>query len=103
MMTVDVVMNCVDYTKDCIKSSSKIFDYVCRTSTAWINDPVCDEMVRDIDKTEHIKDFVYQSPYLGAIPPERLSGGVKGLIMIYKGDNICRTFMTSIFGENCVE
>lgn len=69
----------------------------------WLNDPVCEQMVRDIDKTEHINDYVYDSPCLGRIGPERLSGGVKGLMLIYKDLEGCRNYALNIWGDNCAE
>lgn len=71
----------------------------------WFNDSLVEEMVLSVDKTHHIKDFVFDSPVLGAIPPDYLSSGVKGLIGIYK----CQDFRdfeaisSIVFGDNCVK
>lgn len=51
---------------------------------SWFKDELVQAMVREIDHTEYIDDSVFDSPVLGKIPPERLSGGVKTMTMIYK-------------------
>ena len=48
----------------------------------WIVDPFNMEMIRDVDSSEVLASGVIDSPVLGKIPPERLSGGVKTLILI---------------------
>lgn len=64
----------------------------------WFNDPVVIQMVRDIDKSE-LKGLCVLSPFLGSIPVEKLSGGVKTLILMYKLDD----FVTDLIylGNNC--
>lgn len=65
----------------------------------WLNDSLSKEMVRDIDRSELVGPNLVQSPVLGAIPPSRLSGGVKTLILINNDrDHI---FNASACGENC--
>lgn len=39
-------------------------------------------MIKDVDKSEVVSDECIISPVLGQIPPERLSGGVKTLLLI---------------------
>ena len=41
-------------------------------------------MINDVDNSTYIDGLVITSPVLGPIPPERLYGGVKTLIMIYE-------------------
>ena len=50
----------------------------------WITDPMCVEMIRDVDHSEVLDSNLIQSPVLGLIPPTQLSGGVKMLILIHK-------------------
>lgn len=71
----------------------------------WFNDPLVKEMIKDIDKTEHIKDALFESPVLGTIPATTLSGGVKGLILILKSEQLddYDAMRSSIFGDNCVK
>lgn len=58
-------------------------------------------MILDIDETRHIKGSVFESPVLGVISPLQLSGGAKGLILIYKCFDIPRMFRSGIWGDNC--
>ena len=104
MMTVIPVVANWDYSKRYFKTSKIRFDNLCIVQRDWFNDPVVEQMVLDIDKTKHVKDFVFESPILGTIPPQMLSGGVKGLILLLKDtDSDCRTYASTIFGDNCVE
>lgn len=67
----------------------------------WLNDPLVKEMVLDVDKSEILGPHCVQSPVLGQIPPTKLSGGVKALIMmLYVEDFII--WGTSC-GDNCAK
>ena len=59
------------------------------------------EMIRDVDKSEYVDGLVINSPVLGPIPPERLSGGVRTLIMIYERPDLI--FNATSCGENCAK
>lgn len=65
----------------------------------WFSDPCVQRILREIDETEVINDFNLYNETLGNIPPEWLSSGSKGLILIYKenlkinGDRL---------GDNCI-
>ena len=50
----------------------------------WFEDELVKEMVRDVDDSTVISAYSIDSPVLGIIAPERLSGGVKALIIMYK-------------------
>lgn len=65
----------------------------------WLKDPLVQEMILDIDKSRYIDGLVIESPVLGPIPPERLSGGVQTLIMIYERPDL--VFDATSCGENC--
>lgn len=82
-------------------TSSNYFDAVMDRS--WFDDPTVEQMIFDIDKTKHIRGSVFESPMLGDISARELSGGVKGLILIYKLPQGARTFASGAFGDNCVE
>lgn len=58
-------------------------------------------MILDIDKSEVVGPNLIQSPVLGPIPPERLSGGVKTLILIDNDDE--HIFNASACGNNCAK
>ena len=65
----------------------------------WITDPMSKQMIRDIDGSEVIGPRLIDSPFLGTIPTERLSGGVKTLmLMMFDSDHI---FNASACGDNC--
>ena len=67
----------------------------------WITDPLSVDMIRDVDGSEVIGSRVIDSPYLGSIPTERLSGGVKTLIlMAHDREHI---FNASACGDNCAK
>ena len=68
---------------------------------AWITDPMCAEMIRDVDQSKVLDSNLIESPVLGLIPPTQLSGGVKTLILIYKDSS--RIFNASKCGDNCAK
>ena len=71
-------------------------------SSEWFDSDLVKQMVKDIDKTDVINCYTLLSPILGQIPPERLSTGVKGLIMMCC-DETARSyyFISSRYGQNC--
>ena len=58
-------------------------------------------MIKDIDKSEVIGPKVIDSPFLGSIPVERLSGGVKTLILMNNDSE--HIFNASACGDNCAK
>lgn len=67
----------------------------------WITDDFSKKMVKSVDRSEIIAPHLVESPFLGPIPPERLSGGVKTLILINNDDE--HIFNGSYCGDNCAE
>ena len=67
----------------------------------WFEDPFVQSMIQDVDKSEYKSGMVIESPALGHIPPERLSGGVQTLIMIYKMPD--KIFDATSCGPNCAK
>lgn len=65
----------------------------------WLDDDISKEMVKDIDRSELVGPNLVQSPVLGAIPPVRLSGGVKTLILI--AHDSLHVYNASACGDNC--
>ena len=65
----------------------------------WLAEPFVQEMIRGVDNSTYIDGLVINSPVLGPIPPERLSGGLKTLIMIYEKPELI--FNATSCGENC--
>ncbi len=67
----------------------------------WMEDPLTKQMVKDVDRSEIVGSHLIESPFLGPIPPERLSGGVKTLIMIDHDDQ--HVYNISACGNNCAK
>lgn len=65
----------------------------------WFEDEMVKQMVKDIDNTEVLSPHCMLSPVFGQIPPERLSGGVKTLIMLLKDDTFNPDLV--VLGEDC--
>ncbi len=65
----------------------------------WLKDPFVQQMILGVDNSRYVDGLVIDSPVLGPIPPERLSGGLKTLIMIYEKTELC--FNATSCGENC--
>lgn len=58
-------------------------------------------MIADVDKSEVLGTGVIDSPVLGKIAPERLSGGVKTLMLVkFMPD---RVFNVSMCGNHCAK
>lgn len=67
----------------------------------WFEDELVKEMVRDVDGSTVVSAHSIDSPVLGLIAPERLSGGVKALIIMYKEPNLIVN--ASACGDNCAK
>ncbi len=67
----------------------------------WFQDPFIQKMIEDVDKSRYVSGLIIDSPVLGPIPPERLSGGLKTLIMIDKMPD--KVFDATSCGENCAK
>ena len=67
----------------------------------WITEPLSVQMIKDVDGSDVIGPRVIDSPFLGAIPTERLSGGVKTLILMSKDQS--HIFNASACGDNCAK
>ncbi|MDO4267985.1 MAG: DUF4869 domain-containing protein [Eubacteriales bacterium] len=65
----------------------------------WITADISRQMIKDVDGSEVKGGNLIESPYLGPIPPERLSGGVKTLILIAHDRK--HIFNGSACGDNC--
>lgn len=68
----------------------------------WITDELSKKMIKDIDKSQVIGPHLIDSPVLGAIPPETLSGGVKTLILM-AFDDTGNIFNGTACGDNCAK
>jgi len=68
----------------------------------WITDELSKAMILDIDKSKVIGPRLIDSPVLGPIGPERLSGGVQTL-MLMAFDTSGKIFNASAGGDNCAK
>ncbi len=67
----------------------------------WITSELSKRMIKDIDNSEVISEKNIDSPVLGLINPETLSGGVKTLILIANDKK--HIFNASTCGDNCAK
>ncbi len=67
----------------------------------WFEDDFVKMMVQDVDGSTVISAHSIDSPVLGIIAPERLSGGVKALIIMYKEPDLIVN--ASACGDNCAK
>ena len=54
----------------------------------WFDNDLVKQMVKDVDKSDVISSECIKSPVLGQIPPMKLSGGVKVLIVLLYREKI---------------
>lgn len=85
--------------KDSIYTTSVYFNNT--YDEEWFNDELVKQMVKDVDKSDVLSPECIESPVLGQIPPTKLSGGVKTLILILKDDD--NIFNASQCGDNCAK
>lgn len=81
---------------DCITSISTYFNNMYELS--WFEDDIVKQIIKDIDKSE-LNGVAVLSPVLGSIPVEKLSGGAKGLILMYELDDFVSDLIS--YGNNC--
>lgn len=81
-------------------SIDEIFNHIIRNRLDWFEDPFIQKIVKEIDNTTVINAFTLDSPVLGKISYERLSGGAKALILLYKEPSI--ELWGSLCGDNCI-
>ena len=67
----------------------------------WLEKELAKEMILDVDRSEVLSPYCIQSPVLGQIPPEMLSGGVKTLLLILNRTD--KIFNASTCGDNCAK
>lgn len=67
----------------------------------WITSTLAKEMIYDVDKSEVKGDNCIYSPVLGMIPPTKLSGGVKALLVMLNDKGSRAVYNASVCGDNC--
>ena len=68
---------------------------------AWLEDPLDQEMIRSVDKGEVCGPNAVNTKALGLIPPTKLSGGVKTLMLIHNQPD--KVFNAHNCGDNCAK
>lgn len=66
---------------------------------SWLDDPLDREMIQAIDKGKPLGPNAVETEALGVIPPTKLSGGVKTLMLIHHLPD--KVFNASNCGDNC--
>ena len=67
----------------------------------WFETDIAKKMIKDVDDSDVLSGECINSPVLGQIPPERLSGGVKTLLLILNEPD--RVFNASTCVDNCAK
>ncbi len=67
----------------------------------WLESDLARAIIRDIDSSEVLSGECISSPVLGQIPPERLSGGTKTLLLMLNEPE--KIFNASTCGDNCAK
>lgn len=71
-----------------------------RKKKEWFSDEFNQKMIYDVDHgTKVLKDFALENPLIGGMSPDKLSGGVKTLILIKEMPDLI--FDATNCGDNC--
>ena len=65
----------------------------------WITSTLAKEMIYDVDKSEVKGDNCIYSPVLGMIPPTKLSGGVKALLVMLNDKGSGAVYNASVWRQ----
>ena len=84
-------------SQDSIYNTSMYFSNVFQKE--WLDDPYVRKMIKSVDRSEVLGDYLINSKALGLIAPTQLSGGVKTLILTYFMPD--KEFNASTCGDNC--
>ncbi len=85
------------YDEEAILSIDTYFNNV--YDEEWFEDAFVREMVEDVDGVRVLDKLCIESPVLGQIPPERISGGAKALVLMYMLDGFYVDLI--VCGHNC--
>lgn len=67
----------------------------------WITSDFGKAVIKDVDKSDVFSAHVIESPFLGSITPNELSGGVKTLLLMAFDNS--KIFNASTCGNNCAK
>ena len=81
-----------------VYSTSLYFNY--NYEDTWIISDFGRSVIKDIDRSDVVAEGVINSPVLGHIPPEKISGGTK-TVLLMKFDEEGKIFNASTCGDNC--
>lgn len=82
---------------EAISNTSAYFNNVYLDS--WLEDPLDQRMIRAVDRGEVMGPNAVNTKALGVIPPTKLSGGVKTLMLMHHVED--QIFNASNCGDNC--
>ena len=68
----------------------------------WLTSDFGRAVIRDIDKSEVIDEYIVKSPIFGGISPEGIAGGTK-TVLLMKFGNPKKIFNASTCGDNCAK
>lgn len=85
--------------KNAIYNTSQYFEH--QKDPKWVLDQIAKKIIKDIDKSLVVNENTINSPVLGQIPIDKLSNGVKTLLLIKNMPN--KIFNASNCGNNCAE
>jgi hypothetical protein len=85
------------YDEDAVLSVDTYFNNT--YDEAWLDDPFVREIIRTVDGSVVQDRQCILSDVLGQIPPERLSGGTKALILMYEEEGFYTDLI--VCGANC--
>lgn len=85
--------------EEAIYNTSMYFNNVYLDS--WLSDEFNQKMIKDIDRGVVVGEQAINTKALGMIPPTKLSGGVKTLMLINECED--KIFNASNCGDNCAK
>lgn len=68
---------------------------------SWLEDELVKSIIEDVDQSIVVSPYCISSRVLGQIPPTRLSGGTKALLLIWNLED--RVVNASNCGDNCAK
>lgn len=84
---------------EAIYNTSVYFDNTYEES--WLLDDFAAKVIQKIDKSKVLGAYAIESPVLGVIPPEKLAGGTKTLLLMKNCPDMI--FNASTCGDNCAK
>ena len=84
---------------EAVYNTSVYFNYTYEDE--WLTSDFAREVIKKIDKSNVLGPHAIESPVLGVIPPENLSGGTKTLLLMANDPE--KVFNASTCGDNCAK